>query len=290
VGSMGPIFCTVTGNTIHDIHVRRLFTGAEMAGIKFHGAIDTVISHNHIFRTTRGIWLDWMTQGTRVTRNLLHHNGPSEDLFVEVNHGPFMVENNLFLSTTSLLDVSEGGAYVHNLFAGQIRMFPELRRDTPYHGAHTTEVAGLCNTRGGDNRFYNNIFSGAAGLTAYDNATLPMLMAGNVFLGGAKPSKREEDALVQPRFDPVIELLEETEGVFLRFDLDAQWAKERSRQLVTTEMLGRAKVPDLPYVRPDGSPYRIDTDYSGKKRDGAAPFPGPFEPGGTQPLNVWPGR
>ena len=47
VGSMGPVFCTVTGNIIHDIHVRRLFTGAEMAGIKFHGAIDTEISHNH---------------------------------------------------------------------------------------------------------------------------------------------------------------------------------------------------------------------------------------------------
>ncbi|MHC4889976.1 MAG: DUF1565 domain-containing protein, partial [Planctomycetota bacterium] len=91
VGSMGPVFSTVTGNTIHDIHVRRLFTGAEMAGIKFHGAVDTLISRNHIYRTSRGIWLDWMTQGTRVTRNLLHDNGPSEDLFVEVNHGPFLV-------------------------------------------------------------------------------------------------------------------------------------------------------------------------------------------------------
>ena len=40
VGSLGAAFSTVTGNTIHDIHVRRLFTGAEMAGIKFHAAID----------------------------------------------------------------------------------------------------------------------------------------------------------------------------------------------------------------------------------------------------------
>src|ERR1035441_8390061 len=39
VGSLGAAFSVVTGNTIHDIHVRRLFTGAEMAGIKFHGAI-----------------------------------------------------------------------------------------------------------------------------------------------------------------------------------------------------------------------------------------------------------
>ena len=40
VGSLGAAFSAVTGNTIHDIHVRRLFTGAEMAGIKFHAAID----------------------------------------------------------------------------------------------------------------------------------------------------------------------------------------------------------------------------------------------------------
>ena len=47
-----------------------------MAGIKIHAAIDTEISRNHIYRTCRGIWLDWMAQGTRVTGNLLHDNGP----------------------------------------------------------------------------------------------------------------------------------------------------------------------------------------------------------------------
>ena len=85
VGSLGAIFSTVSDNTIHDIHVRRLFGGHEMAGIKFHGAVDTLISNNHVYRTHRGIWLDWMSQGTRVTGNLLHDNGPLEDIFVEVN-------------------------------------------------------------------------------------------------------------------------------------------------------------------------------------------------------------
>ena len=66
VGSLGPVFCTITDNTIHDIHVRQLFSGAEMAGIKFHGAIDTLISRNHIYRCRRAIWLDWMAQGTHV--------------------------------------------------------------------------------------------------------------------------------------------------------------------------------------------------------------------------------
>jgi hypothetical protein len=64
----GPAFSLVTGNTIHDTHVRKLFTGAEVAGIKFHGAIDTEISGNHIYRACRGLWLNWMAQGTRVAR------------------------------------------------------------------------------------------------------------------------------------------------------------------------------------------------------------------------------
>ena len=102
VGSMGAVFSKITENVIHDIHLGRAFGGAEMAGIKFHGAIDTVISNNHIYRCGGhgGLWLDWMTQGTRVTGNLLHDN--SQDLFVEVNHGPFLVDNNIFLSPISI--------------------------------------------------------------------------------------------------------------------------------------------------------------------------------------------
>ena len=50
VGSLGCSFSTVIGNEIYDIHTRQLFGGAEMAGIKFRGAIDVVISGNHIYR------------------------------------------------------------------------------------------------------------------------------------------------------------------------------------------------------------------------------------------------
>jgi hypothetical protein len=76
-----------------------------------------------------------MAQGTRVTGNLLHDNGPAEDLFMEVDHGPFVVDNNIFLSGTSLLDMSEGGAFAHNLFAGHIRPAPELG-ETRYGHSH----------------------------------------------------------------------------------------------------------------------------------------------------------
>jgi hypothetical protein len=288
VGSLGAAFCTITGNTIHDIHMRRLFTGAEMAGIKIHAAIDTEIRGNHIYRTCLGIWLDWMAQGTRVTGNLLLDN--SRDLFVEVNHGPFLIDNNLFLSRASVLDMSEGGAYAHNLFLGVIDLRPELGRETPYHKAHSTEVAGLRNIPGGDDRFYNNLFVGNSGLAQYDKAAQPVHMAGNVFLKGAKPSTAEQNPVVLADFDPEIRPGPGQDSLYLHLKLDGLATKGSPRRLVTTELLGRAKLPDLPYVQPDGSPYRLDTDYLGNKRNADNPYPGPFELSKEerQSVRVWP--
>ena len=201
VGSLGAVFSRVTGNTIHDIHVQRLFSGAEMAGIKFHAAIDVEISRNHIYRTCRGLWLDWMAQGTRVSGNLFHDNA-SEDLFVEVDHGPFLVDNNIFLSPVTLLSRSQGGAYVHNLIVGAISQFPFDGRLTPFHKAHSTEVAGLHDNPSGDDRFYNNLFVERGDLSTYDTAKLPMWMDGNVFLKGAKSSSNRKESARQTGVRP----------------------------------------------------------------------------------------
>lgn len=304
VGSLGCSFSTVTGNVIHDIHVRRLFTGAEMAGIKFHAAIDTEISRNHIYRTTRGLWLDWMAQGTRVTRNLFHDN-ISEDLFVEVNHGPFLVDNNIFLSPTTLLDMSQGGAYAHNLIAGKIVSAEEPGRETPFHPEHSTRVAGLANIKGGDNRFYNNIFVGDGspatppappkqgerhrrvagyGLFVYDGREFPLMTGGNVYYRGARPYAKEDAPTAVGEFDPRVRL----EGLSLQLTLDPAIQKAKA-QTVTTELLGAAKIPGAAYKNPDGSPVRIDGDYFGKNRDVSHPTPGPIErPGlGEVQLKVW---
>jgi len=286
VGSLGAAFSTVTGNTIHDIHVRRLFTGAEMAGIKFHGAIDVEISHNHIYRTCRGLWLDWMAQGTRVSRNLFHDNA-DQDLFVEVDHGPFLVDNNIFLSPTTLLSVSQGGAYVHNLIAGGLNSNPFDGRLTPFHKPHSTELAGMHDNPSGDDRYYNNLFVQRWNASPYDTAKFPVTMQGNVFLKGATPSKQEAAPLVNAEFDPALKLLETPDGCFLEMKVDPAWSAEPGRKLVTTELLGKTKVADCAYDNPDGSPLRIDTDYFGKPRNAANPTVGPFEAPAGGSIKVW---
>jgi hypothetical protein len=161
-GHMGGAFSQIYGNRIYNIHHKRLRHGAEVAGIKLHAALDTQIADNIIYSCYRGLWLDWQAQGTRVSRNVFFDN-LSEDLFVEVSHGPYMVDHNLFLSLMNFRNMSQGGAFAHNLFAGRFVVRNELTRTTPYHFPHETAVAGYAKITGGDDRYYNNVFLGDGG-------------------------------------------------------------------------------------------------------------------------------
>ena len=287
VGSMGAVFSEITGNVIHDIYVHRHFFGFEIAGIKIHGAIDMLIARNHIFRSFRGIWLDWMTQGSRVTSNLFHDNEPQGDFFIEVNHGPFVVDNNISLSSLSLDDWSQGGTYAHNLFAGRYRLYPVLNRSTPYHEAHSTAIKGITNIPGGDNRFLNNIFLNS-NFEVYDTLSQPSYMAGNVFLGNAIPSIIEKDPLIIEGFDPDIQLEWKDQAIYLQMQILHEFLTERNA-LVTTEILGETIISGEKFLNYDGTPLSINTDYFGNPRNEANPFPGPFAKpeAGRISLKVW---
>jgi alpha-L-arabinofuranosidase len=292
VGSLGCSFSTVTSNDIHDIHVRGLFGGAEIAGIKFHGAIDVTISHNNVYRCggTGALWLDWMAQGAQVIGNLFHDN--SQDIFFEMQHGPILVANNVFLSKRVALN-SQGVAFAHNLVTGLILNDRGDKRSTPFMFAHSTQLAGLYpapDGDSGDHRFYNNLFIAPCNLQAFDTSTLPCFAAGNVFAKSSRPSKFDTAALIKSDFDPGVTLTEKSHGWYLTINEDAAWRNEAKRKLVTTRLLGKAKVSQCAYENADGSPLRINTDYFGNKRNKRNPFPGPFEisAGGTQTFKVWP--
>jgi alpha-L-arabinofuranosidase len=277
VGSLGCSFSTIANNDIHDVHVRRLFTGAEMANIKLHGAIDVVIDHNHLYNGgSFAVWLDWMAQGAHITGNLMHGQSFSQDLFLEVNHGPILVDHNLFLSAKSIWDASEGVAYCHNLIAGTINTNADSRQ-TPYHVAHDTASPGMVSISGGDTRFYNNILVSPASLTGYNSAARPTPMDGNVFLKGAAASSRETSPVVQASFDPAIQVLTGIGGYHVKMNADPAWGTARTRPLITTALLGTAVVPGTAFEQPDGTPVTMNADYLAVSRNAANPFPGPFE-------------
>ncbi|MFA6847714.1 MAG: right-handed parallel beta-helix repeat-containing protein [Lachnospiraceae bacterium] len=172
IGRMGGVFSIIEDNHIHHINNMMELGGAEIAGIKMHAAIDVVMRRNHIHNCTMGIWTDWEAQGTRITKNLLHDNErPSyakqleggmmcQDLFVEVGHGPTLIDNNILLSDASLRFATEGVALVHNLICGAFTIVGGGTgwRYTPYHMPHRTEVMGFMTILHGDDRIYNNIF------------------------------------------------------------------------------------------------------------------------------------
>ncbi len=172
IGRMGGVFSIIEDNHIHHINNMMEQGGAEIAGIKMHAAIDVTMRRNHIHHCTMGIWCDWEAQGTRITQNLLHDNQRpafakplkggmmSQDLFVEVSHGPTLIDNNILLSDASLRFATQGVAMVHNLICGALTCVGEGTswRYTPYHMPHRTEVMGFMTFLHGDDRFYNNIF------------------------------------------------------------------------------------------------------------------------------------
>ena len=172
IGRMGGVFSVIEDNHIHHINNMMELGGAEIAGIKMHAAIDVIYRRNYIHHCTMGIWCDWEAQGTRITQNLFHDNQRpafakqlkggmmSQDIFVEVSHGPTLIDNNILLSDVSLRMATQGVAMVHNLICGAFTCVGGGTgpRYTPYHIPHRTEVMGFMTVLHGDDRFYNNIF------------------------------------------------------------------------------------------------------------------------------------
>ncbi|MCU0352379.1 MAG: right-handed parallel beta-helix repeat-containing protein [Cytophagales bacterium] len=289
-GSMGAAFSVIENNHIYNIWRKQQFDGAEIAGIKFHGAIDAVLNNNRVHDCGRGLWLDWMTQGTHISRNLFYNNTEREDAFIEVNHGPYIVDNNIFLSPRSLEIWSSGGAFVHNLFAGAVNARSDLSRFTPYFLPHSTEIAGFATIFGGDDRYYNNIFIGNStektdnvyGLAKYNTAKLQVWISGNTYYNAAQPSDKDQHLVNNASFSPALKLTEEGGHGYLHFSTNGS-VENRPLPIVTTETLGQSKIPKLPFENPDGTVLKIDTDYFGSKRMAQGNKPGPFS-------NLMPGK
>nr|WP_076389326.1 right-handed parallel beta-helix repeat-containing protein [Vaginimicrobium propionicum] len=326
VGHLGCIFSTIENNHIHRIATRREFFGHELAGIKLHAAIDVVLRHNHIHDCTLGTWLDWQTQGTRVSRNVYHSN--SRDLFIEVSHGPFVVENNVLASPVSFESFSQGGAFIHNLLAGTVRLTQQMDRATPYHVAHSTQVAGYATFPGGDDRWIGNVFVAGDKERAYGKANdmyeqanygtcgydkcdesmdafisalssvaqdheryygrwLPVTIRDNSYFAGAKPYCKETNASVS-RDNASVEVTVEGCHAYLTLkDLDVADLPKVGRVYGTD--LPWAYFPQAPFEELDGSPLCISEDLTGKARDEAESIPGPLAcaPKPGEKIQIW---
>ena len=308
-GHLGGIGSQIYNNHIYNIHIKKQFFGYETGGIKLHAPIDVIIKNNLIHDNYRGIWLDWQSQGTRVSGNIFYNN-EKEDLFNEVNHGPMVVDNNIMLSEISILNASQGTAYAHNLITGKIIIRKVSNRYTPYHFSHSTSVKGLMTILTGDDRYYNNIltsnhqtkpYKGPAsdkihnGLDAYDGyplssdywykgkrpddfakQKLPVYINSNLYFNKAKPFDRELDNFENREFVPKISIEKKKNRFYLNFEIDDSFKKVKT-SLVNTNILGTAFQSEAAFENKDASPIVLDTDILNNKRNVLNPIVGPFE-------------
>ena len=343
VGNLGCVFSVIENNHIHNINNKRNLTGAETGGIKLHAAIDVIIRGNDFHHCTRGIWLDWEAQGTRVSGNLFHDNcmpyehllteknaeglGLGEDIFVEISHGPTLVDNNVFLSERALKLPTQGVAFVHNYIAGSIcaigrgvkngSVIYDSTRYTPVHAPHSTQIIDFMSVLHGDMRFYNNIFDaqkvrdglckictpmkdgewddgnlecGTAvfeGYMTYERwlsefdgycgegspksrdryyMPLPVEMAGNVYLNGAKNWSCEKNACIMDDVTLTVKYKENADGWSV--SADGTDALPRTDAIVDSDTLGESFEANQRYESPNGEIIVFDTDIDGNKRSG----------------------
>ncbi len=302
VGHMGCIFSEICQNEIYNIGVKHEFYGHELGGIKFHGAIDTQIHHNYIHHCTLGTWMDWQAQGARISSNIYDSN--NRDLMVEVTHGPYVVDHNIFTAEFTFVNAAQGGAYIHNLCGGFMSHYPVLNRATPYHYAHSTDMLGTAIVYGSDDRWYQNIFVGGTenesyGTADYNGATTsmeeyiskvrslgygdveqfeqvkqPAYIKGNLYLAGAQGFDKEEQAVCHD-MNPNMKIVTVNEDVYLDIELPSDVTDMRS-EIITSDMLGMARIPEQRFENPDGSEIRFTYDMLGKER-GEEPTVGPLE-------------
>jgi alpha-N-arabinofuranosidase len=165
--------------------------------------------------------------------------------------------------------MSQGSAYVHNLILGGVSSKSVGNRSTPYFKPHTLKDMKIHDITHRDARFFNNAFLGS-GYPSEGYVEENLQLVGNI----------------HPQ-DLSVTLEEKEDGFWLRLP---RLPASKDSVLVTSELLGKAAIPDAPFEKPDGTPYRLDSDYFGNKRSVKNPNPGPFalQDGEEILLKVWP--
>jgi glycosyl hydrolase family 120/parallel beta helix pectate lyase-like protein/uncharacterized protein DUF1565 len=312
VGHLGCVFSTIEDNHIYNIALKREFYGYEIGGIKLHAAIDVVIRHNRIHDCSLGTWLDWQTQGTRISRNVYYNN--KRDLFVEVSHGPYLVDHNIFASPAAVELFSQGGAFVNNLVCGTVALVPVVERPTPYHRPHSTQVAGYAAIYGGDDRYTGNVFLGgnreqaygadarvhdaaAYGTAGYNGhptsiaeyiarvgdpsrgdherfagVPQPVYIRDNVYAAGANPFEAEQGAVVLGDADVRVAVVDEGDTVYLETQLPEGFDDARV-SMITGGDLERVRFVDAEFEERDGSPAVMNIDLVGSVKTDEQPYP-----------------
>ena len=134
IGRMGGVFSLIEDNHIHHINNMMELGARRLPASRCTPPSTWYTAATHIHHCTMGIWCDWGGPGYP------HHPEPvprqpaaafakqlkggmmSQDIFVEVGHGPTLIDNNILLSEAS----ADGHGKVHTVHKLDLRR-PDLR-------------------------------------------------------------------------------------------------------------------------------------------------------------------
>ncbi|MDW8543482.1 right-handed parallel beta-helix repeat-containing protein [Staphylococcus sp. KG4-3] len=314
VGHLGSAFSKIYNNHIYNIGNKREFFGYEIAGIKLHAAIDTQVYNNYVHNCSLGMWFDWQTQGTRISKNIFNDN--TRDLFVEVSSGPYIVDNNILTADYALDNHAQGGAYVNNIINGEIVHRLMLDRATPYHVPHSTLIAGFAPVYGGDDRFYNNIFIGQEGIPnvgteiyngyntslsefkeavakeegdheSFHKIKQPVYIEDNAYFNKADQFNREDRNFIDESVNPDLSIVEEGNDVYLNISVPESFIEFKG-QVYDTETLPKVRIVDADFEDENGNSLTLNTDLNDDLREHESMI-GPLQTltAGNNKVKIW---
>ncbi|MGW7952541.1 right-handed parallel beta-helix repeat-containing protein [Staphylococcus xylosus] len=314
VGHLGSAFSKIYNNHIYNIGNKREFFGYEIAGIKLHAAIDTQVYNNYVHNCSLGMWFDWQTQGTRISKNIFNDN--TRDLFVEVSSGPYIVDNNILTADYALDNHAQGGAYVNNIINGEIVHRLMLDRATPYHVPHSTLIAGFAPVYGGDDRFFNNIFIGQEGIPnvgteiyngyntslsefkeavakeegdheSFHKIKQPVYIEDNAYFNKANQFNREDRNFINENVNPDLSIVEEGNDVYLNISIPESFIEFKGK-VYDTETLPKVRIVDADFEDENGNSLTLNTDLNDELRENESMI-GPLQTlaTGNNKVKIW---
>jgi len=299
-GCYGAVGSVIEGNYISETNYRNEWAGTNQAAIKILFPIDVIIRNNlmvgmpGVHNAAKGIWLDWGAQNTRVTGNVICDFGSSRGLFLEVDFGPVIVDNNVIARSQVAVE-SNGSVLVHNLFADcDFLFFASPRRIVPYFEPHSTVRAGRAAVSLRHNWILNNLIVGGEGLggdrvvRAGADAS-DMHADHNVYLGGARPFPRRDRQSVVEAERAGVDVRVQGRSAVLSLDLPPG-VLEGTHPLVTSKLIGKVPLAEMFMEHPDGRPLDITSDFFGRPIHASQVRPGPFQSirPGKQRVALWP--
>ena len=304
IGKYGSTRSTITGNLIEDINHLREFGGWETSAIKFHSSVDIEISNN-VIRGVRnsfdyagfGIWIDFVNQGTRISRNIIY-DIDNYGIHLEMNHGPMLLDNNIIIGKTFSIKAegdafyqhpggvntsSEGVVYAHNLFVDANQLYTEFTtRTSEYYKPHTTIRVGTRKGIHREDKWLNNIFINRGldntpflrylsvresqvdfEIIAEEFKGAPdMLCDYNLFLEGAKGSSFGDTKSIVDPFKTGFKLESRPTGVTLQFSMNKSY-KQVKAPIIDKNLFGVFTTTGQTIEDKEGNAITVNTDFLG---------------------------